>query len=80
MRANYFESLVTLFELKKLTMLSDLIVQVSRQDLQQVGIEQKEIDRFMSLIDAYKRHRMVLTKEKKKCLVLRFLTGSKKVI
>ena len=34
----------------------------------------------MSLIDAYKRHRMVLAKEKKKCLVLRFLNGSKKVI
>lgn len=58
-----------------------MIQQVHRTDLEQLGLETKEIDRFMNLIDLMKRNtriniQMSTNANTKKMLVVKFIAGS----
>ena len=55
LKANYFTNLVQNFELKGLKTIQQVVQQVHRNDLENIGIEEKEIDRFMNLVDLMKR-------------------------
>tara|TARA_B110000285_G_C15102744_1_gene605969 strand:- start:1306 stop:1557 length:252 start_codon:yes stop_codon:yes gene_type:complete len=55
LKANYFSNLVQNFELKGYKTIQHVVQQVHKNDLDDIGIEQKEIDRFMNLIDLMKR-------------------------
>jgi len=46
---------MTPFENKQIKSLSQMVQQITRGDLEQIAMEEKEIDRFMNLIDLMKR-------------------------
>ena len=55
-----------------------MIQQVHRTDLEQLGLETKEIDRFMNLIDLMKRNTKIniqMNANAKKMLILKFIAG-----
>lgn len=56
-----------------------MIQQVHRTDLEQLGLETKEIDRFMNLIDLMKRNTKINIQinhaSNKKMLILKFIAG-----
>ena len=61
--------------MKQIRNLSQLVQQITRSDLEQLGLEQKEIDRFMNLIDLMKRnmlHSQTQASGPKKQLILTF--------
>jgi len=75
LKSNFFESCVQIFEMKQIRNLSQLVQQITRSDLEQLGLEQKEIDRFMNLIDLMKRnmlHSQTQASGPKKQLILTF--------
>ena len=58
-----------------------MVQQITRGDLDQAGLEQKEIDRFVNLIDLMKRSSKINLQSvqgPKKKLTLRFIDGSLK--
>jgi len=46
---------MTPFDNKQIKSLSRMVQQITRGDLEQIAMEEKEIDRFMNLIDLMKR-------------------------
>ena len=80
LKANYFQKCQDIFEMKQIRTLKQMIQQVHRTDLEQLGLETKEIDRFMNLIDLMKRNtkiniQMNTNQNAKKMLMLKFIAG-----
>ena len=80
LKANYFQKCQEIFEMKQIRTLKQMIHQVHRTDLEQLGLETKEIDRFVNLIDLMKRNtkiniQMSNNSAPKKMLVLKFIAG-----
>lgn len=79
LKANYFPKCQDIFEMKQIRTLKQMMHQVHRTDLEQLGLENKEIDRFMNLIDLMKRNTKINIQmgntNNKKMLLLKFIAG-----
>ena len=79
LKANYFENLIQGFETRGLKTIQQVVQQVHRNDLENIGIEDKEIDRFMNLVDLMKRSNSskvnLYNTSQKKLLVIRQVLG-----
>lgn len=55
LQANYFSHLVPIFESKQIKTLHQMVKHITQSDLVQIGLEPKEIQRYISLVDLMKR-------------------------
>lgn len=76
LKVNYFHKLILSFENKQIQTLQQMMQQIQRIDLEQMSLKDKEIDRFMNLLDLMKRsshYNLQQNTTPKKQLVLRFV-------